>query len=90
MLCLEALWAALSPSAYILETLLACTYCITVPHTDRIPCHVTGPYFRILGAKDSQILCQTFGIPGRKLNGHVSMRTGYAYVLSFVRSLVLV
>ena len=47
------------PQCLHIRALLACTYCVTMPHTDRIPCHVTGPYFRIHGAKDSQILCQT-------------------------------
>ena len=31
----------------------------TMPHTDWIPCHVTGPYPRILGANDLQIPCHT-------------------------------
>ena len=53
------------PQCLHIRTLLACTYCITMPHTDRIPCHVTGPYLRILGANDLQIPCQTLAFQER-------------------------
>jgi len=47
------------PQCLHIRTLLACMYCITMPHTDWIPCHVTGPYPRILGENDLQIPCHT-------------------------------